>query len=37
MRYWEVREETVVAQMETTKTDRDVAGKVKNNFLNNRA
>lgn len=32
MRIWEVREETVIAQMKTTKTDRDVASKLLNNF-----
>ena len=34
MRCWEVREETVVAKMKTTKTDKDVASKLKNNFYN---
>lgn len=33
MRTWEVREDT--AQMKTMKTDRDVASKLLNNFLNN--
>lgn len=35
MRCSEVREETVVAKMKTTKPDRGVASKVKNNFFNN--
>lgn len=33
MRCWEVRQETAVAKMETTKTGRDLASKVKNNFF----
>lgn len=34
-RCWEVREETVVVKMKTTKTDSDIASKVKNNCFNN--